>query len=69
MFRTGWSSSTRDWYETIVNWKEGGYTVFICLGRVGPPLQDIDMKLVNWEEGGYTVVDQQGPRGEIHIGK
>jgi len=67
MFRTGWSSSSRNRYETS---KLGGrYTVLICLGRVGPPLQEIDMKLVNWEEGGYTVVDQQGPRGEIHIGK
>ena len=35
----------------LVNWEEGGYIVFICLGRVGPPLQEIDMKLVNWEEG------------------
>ena len=39
------------------------------LGRVGPPLQEVDIKLVNWDEGGYTVMDQQGPRGEIVIGK
>jgi len=37
-------------------------------GRVGPPLQEVDIKLVNWDEGGYTVMDQQGPRGEIVIG-
>jgi len=37
-------------------------------GRVGPPLQEVDIKLVNWEEGGYTVSDHQGPRGEIVIG-
>ena len=29
--------------------------------RVGPPLQEVDIRLVNWEEGGYTVTDQQGP--------
>lgn len=36
--------------------------------RVGPPLQEVDIRLVNWEEGGYTVTDQQGPRGEIIVG-
>jgi len=40
----------------------------LSTGRVGPPLQDVDIKLVNWDEGGYTVTDQQGPRGEIVIG-
>ena len=38
-------------------------------GRVGPPLQEVDIKLVNWTEGGYTVADKVGPRGEIVIGK
>ena len=37
-------------------------------GRVGHPLQEVDIKLVNWTEGGYTVDDKVGPRGEIHIG-
>jgi len=37
-------------------------------GRVGPPLQEVDIKLVNWTEGGYTVSDKVGPRGEIVIG-
>jgi len=40
----------------------------LSTGRVGAPLQDVDIKLVNWEEGGYTVSDQQGARGEIIIG-
>jgi len=40
----------------------------LSTGRVGAPLQDVDIRLVNWEEGGYTVTDQQGPRGEIVIG-
>ena len=38
-------------------------------GRVGSPLQGVDIKLVNWEEGGYTVRDKPCPRGEIIIGK
>eukprot|EP00092_Neocalanus_flemingeri_P016880 GFUD01018258.1.p1 GENE.GFUD01018258.1~~GFUD01018258.1.p1 ORF type:complete len:731 (+),score=161.78 GFUD01018258.1:266-2194(+) len=40
----------------------------LSTGRVGPPLQGVDIRLVNWDEGGYTVTDQQGPRGEIVIG-
>jgi len=40
----------------------------LSTGRVGPPLQEVDIRLVNWEEGGYTVTDQQGARGEIIIG-
>jgi len=40
----------------------------LSTGRVGAPLQEVDIKLVNWDEGGYTVTDQQGPRGEIVIG-
>ena len=41
----------------------------LILGRVGPPLQEVDIKLLNWDEGGYTVSDHQGPRGEIVIGR
>jgi len=37
-------------------------------GRVGPPLQEVLIRIVNWEEGGYRVSDSQGPRGEIFIG-
>jgi len=37
-------------------------------GRVGAPLQEVDVRLINWDEGGYTVTDQQGPRGEIVVG-
>jgi len=40
----------------------------LSTGRVGAPLQEVDIRLVNWDEGGYTVTDQQGPRGEIVIG-
>merc|ERR1712098_492240 len=37
-------------------------------GRVGPPLQEVDIRLVDWAEGGYTIRDQPRPRGEIVIG-
>jgi len=40
----------------------------LSTGTVGPPLQEVDIRLVNWEEGGYHVTDNQGPRGEIVIG-
>jgi len=40
----------------------------LSTGRVGPPLQEVDIRLVNWEEGGYMVTDQCGPRGEVVIG-
>lgn len=40
----------------------------ISLGRVGAPLQGVDIKLVSWNEGNYSVTDSVGPRGEIHIG-
>jgi len=40
----------------------------LSTGTVGPPLQEVDIRLVNWEEGGYHVTDSQGPRGEIVIG-
>ncbi len=38
-------------------------------GRVGPPLEEVKIKLVNWEEGSYRVTDKPLPRGEIHVGK
>jgi len=40
----------------------------ISTGRVGPPLQEVDIRLVDWAEGGYTIRDQPRPRGEIVIG-
>ncbi len=40
----------------------------ISVGRVGTPLQGVDLKIVSWHEGGYSVSDNVGPRGEIHIG-
>jgi len=38
------------------------------VGRVGPPMAGIEVKLVNWEEGNYRVSDRPHPRGEICIG-
>ena len=38
------------------------------VGRVGPPVQDVHIKLVNWEEGNYKVTDRPCPRGEVFIG-
>jgi len=40
----------------------------LSTGRVGPPLQDVNIRLVSWEEGGYRVTDSEGARGEIVIG-
>ena len=40
----------------------------ISVGRVGTPLQGVDIKLASWSEGGYSVTDNVGPRGEIHVG-
>jgi len=37
-------------------------------GRVGPPVQGVNIRLVNWEEGNYRVTDSPRPRGEILIG-
>ena len=38
------------------------------VGRVGPPVQGVHLRLVNWEEGNYRVTDKPHPRGEIYIG-
>jgi len=38
------------------------------VGRVGPPVQGINIRLENWEEGNYRVTDKPRPRGEIIIG-
>jgi len=40
----------------------------VSTGTVGPPLQEVDIRIASWEEGGYKVTDSQGPRGEIIIG-
>eukprot|EP00095_Tigriopus_kingsejongensis_P000185 maker-scaffold41_size498431-snap-gene-0.11 protein:Tk00185 transcript:maker-scaffold41_size498431-snap-gene-0.11-mRNA-1 annotation:"Long-chain-fatty-acid--CoA ligase " len=40
----------------------------LSTGRVGPPLQGVEIKLINWDEGNYTVKDSPRPRGEIVIG-
>eukprot|EP00088_Acartia_fossae_P064569 TRINITY_DN79496_c0_g1_i1.p1 TRINITY_DN79496_c0_g1~~TRINITY_DN79496_c0_g1_i1.p1 ORF type:complete len:709 (-),score=80.37 TRINITY_DN79496_c0_g1_i1:67-2193(-) len=38
------------------------------IGRVGPPMAGVEVKLINWDEGNYTVTDRPNPRGEICIG-
>merc|ERR1719347_1817381 len=47
-------------------------TVMSCkensVGRVGPPVQGVHIKLTDWEEGNYRVTDKPHPRGEIYIG-
>ena len=40
----------------------------LTTGRVGPPMQGIEIKLINWEGGNYLVTDSPNPRGEIVIG-
>lgn len=47
---------------TIMQLEEG------TVGRVGPPVQGINIRLENWEEGNYRVTDSPRPRGEILIG-
>jgi len=37
------------------------------LGRVGPPLPSIHVKLVNVEEANYKITDKPLPRGEVWI--
>ena len=37
-------------------------------GRVGPPVQGVNIRLENWEEGNYRVTDRPRPRGEILVG-
>ena len=39
----------------------------VSTGRVGPPVQGVQIRLVNWEEGNYRVTDKPRPRGEILI--
>ena len=34
-------------------------------GRVGPPLQGVQVRLVNWDEGNYKVTDEPRPRGNL----
>jgi long-chain acyl-CoA synthetase len=36
-------------------------------GRIGPPVQSVDIKLIDWVEGGYLHTDPN-PRGEVYIG-
>jgi len=47
---------------TIMQYEENS------VGRVGPPVQGINIRLENWEEGNYRVTDLPRPRGEVVIG-
>lgn len=38
------------------------------VGRVGPPLPCVYIKLVSWDEGGYLTSDKPMPRGEVVVG-
>ncbi|RWS22976.1 Long-chain-fatty-acid--CoA ligase 3-like protein [Leptotrombidium deliense] len=38
------------------------------VGRVGPPLFGLKIKLQDWPEGKYSIHDKPNPRGEIVIG-
>ena len=40
----------------------------LSVGRVGPPLEGVRLKLVDWPEGNYRVQDKPHPRGEIVLG-
>lgn len=40
----------------------------ISVGRVGPPLPCVYIKLVSWDEGGYLTTDKPMPRGEVVVG-
>ncbi|RWS24448.1 long chain fatty acid CoA ligase-like protein [Leptotrombidium deliense] len=40
----------------------------LSVGRVGPPLHGLRIKLSDWKEGNYFVTDKPYPRGEIVIG-
>ncbi|KAK1439752.1 hypothetical protein QVD17_05572 [Tagetes erecta] len=40
----------------------------ISVGRVGPPLPCVYIKLVSWDEGGYLTSDKPMPRGEVVVG-
>jgi len=40
----------------------------LSVGRVGPPLEGVLLKLVDWPEGNYRVQDKPHPRGEIVVG-
>nr|XP_043621534.1 long chain acyl-CoA synthetase 8 [Erigeron canadensis] len=39
-----------------------------AVGRVGPPLPCVYIKLVSWDEGGYLTSDKPMPRGEVVVG-
>ena len=38
-------------------------------GRVGPPLQGVQVKLIDWEEGNYRVTDLPHPRGSLEAAR
>lgn len=40
----------------------------LSYGRIGIPLEGVNVKLVDWPEGGYLITDTPNPRGELVIG-
>ena len=40
----------------------------LSVGRVGPPLRGVKIRLVDWNEGNYRLTDKPHPRGEIVVG-
>ena len=37
-------------------------------GRIGIPLEGVNIKLIDWKEGGYLTSDKPNPRGELVVG-
>ena len=40
----------------------------LSYGRIGIPLEGVNVKLIDWKEGGYLTSDKPNPRGELVIG-
>ena len=40
----------------------------LSVGRVGPPIRGVSIRLVDWTEGNYRLSDKPHPRGEIVVG-
>ena len=37
-------------------------------GSVGSPVQGLQIKLESWDECLYSIFDEEGPKGDIHVG-
>lgn len=44
--------------------------IYNCMepGSVGSLVQGLQIKLESWDEGGYSIFDEEGPKGDIHVG-